>query len=174
SKRRGSKESSTTSLFALESLGAGVGDKHTPNRGQVRRERRRKTEISRSQKADTRRGRSRWCDRRSSRVGPGIDQECQMEVKKLSVSLIVFFSLILAIPFDSDASFFNWGSCLRWRITGICRIVCTGGSCHVWVTVRHWRPEEVSETVNIPGDSICGERFAGLMASLCDAVFGWN
>ncbi|MFB3121474.1 MAG: hypothetical protein ACE10H_04690, partial [Candidatus Binatia bacterium] len=46
-----------------------------------------------------------------------------------------------------EESFFNWGSCLRWRITGICRIVCHRGHCHVWVRVRHWRPDEVAETV---------------------------
>ena len=95
-----------------------------------------------------------------------------MEMRKLSVSLIILLSLVLAVPFDSHPAFFNWGSCLRWRITGICRIVCTGGSCHVWVTVNHWRPDEVSETVNIPGDSIWGESFPGIMASLFDAVGG--
>jgi TraU protein len=95
-----------------------------------------------------------------------------MEMSKLSVLLSILFSLILGVVFDSHAAFFNWSSCLRWRITGICRIVCTGGSCQVWVTVRHWRPDEVSETVNIPGDSIWGESFPGVMASLFDAVGG--
>ena len=95
-----------------------------------------------------------------------------MEVRKLSVSLILLLSLILAVPFESQASFFNWGSCLRWRITGICRIVCSPGGCQVWVRVRHWRPDEVSETVNIPGDSIWGESFPGIMASLFGAIGG--
>lgn len=95
-----------------------------------------------------------------------------MEIKKLFTSFSIFLSLFLGTVFDSQASFFNWGSCLRWRITGICRIVCIGGSCHVWVRVRHWRPDEVSETVNIPGDSIWGESFPGVMASLFDAIGG--
>jgi len=82
-----------------------------------------------------------------------------MELRKLSISLIFLSYLILGIDLRSEASFFNWGSCLRWRITGICRIVCHHGSCHVWVRVRHWRPDEVSEAVNIPGDSIWGESF---------------
>ena len=80
-------------------------------------------------------------DRRSSGDGLGIDQECQMEIRKVIRFLncrFVFGSGYCRI--DSHASFFNWGSCLRWRITGICRIVCVGNSCHVWVTVRHWRP----------------------------------
>ena len=66
--------------------------------------------------------------------GLGIDQECQMELRKVSCFLncrFVFVSGVFRI--DSHASFFNWGSCLRWRITGICRIVCVGNSCHVWV-----------------------------------------
>lgn len=89
-----------------------------------------------------------------------------MEMRRLSVSLVILLSLVLAVPFDSHPAFFNWGSCLRWRITGICRIVCTGGSCHVWVTVNHWRPDEVSETVNIPGDSIWGQSFPGILGSI--------
>jgi hypothetical protein len=89
-----------------------------------------------------------------------------MELRKLSSFLFLLFSLILASAIDSHASFFNWGSCLRWRITGICRIVCVGGSCHVWVRVRHWRPDEVSETVNIPGDSIWAESFPGIVGSI--------
>jgi hypothetical protein len=97
-----------------------------------------------------------------------------MEMRKLSVSLILLFCLILAAPFDSHASFFNWGSCLRWRITGICRIVCSPGGCQVWVRVRHWRPDEVSETVNIPGASRWGESFPGVMASLFGAIGGFG
>ncbi len=98
-----------------------------------------------------------------------------MELKKFLVSLSIVSSLCLAIPVDSHASFFNWGSCLRWRITGICRIVCIGNSCHVWVTVRHWRPDEVSETVNVPGDSIWGQSFPGILGSIfgaADSQFG--
>jgi hypothetical protein len=89
-----------------------------------------------------------------------------MELKKFLVSLSIVSSLFLGIPDYSHASFFNWGSCLRWRIAGICRIVCVGNSCHVWVTVRHWRPDEVSETVNIPGDSIWGQSFPGILGSI--------
>jgi len=89
-----------------------------------------------------------------------------MGIKKLCTFVFLFSCLNLAIAIDSHASFFNWGSCLRWRITGICRIVCTGGSCHVWVRVRHWRPDEVSETVNIPGDSIWAESFPGIVGSI--------
>ena len=89
-----------------------------------------------------------------------------MELKKFYVCLFILFSLILANAIDSYASFFNWGSCLRWRITGICRIVCTPGGCQVWVRVRHWRPDEVSETVNIPGDSIWAESFPGILGSI--------
>jgi hypothetical protein len=95
-----------------------------------------------------------------------------MELRRFLISLSIVSSLFLGIRGDSHASFFNWGSCLRWRITGICRIVCVGGSCHVWVRVRHWRPDEVSETVNIPGDSIWGESFPGVIASLFGAVGG--
>src|SRR5215467_10172051 len=90
-------------------------------------------------------------------------------VRKFFVSLLVFFSLILGSVFDSHASFFNWGSCLRWMITGICRIVCTGYTCHVWVRVSHWRPDEVSEAVNIPCDTIWGESFPGLIGSIFGA-----
>ncbi len=95
-----------------------------------------------------------------------------MEMRKLSASLLVFFSLILGTFVESHASFFNWGSCLRWRITGICRIVCHPGGCHVWVRVRHWRPDEVSETVNIPGDTIWGESFPGIIGSIFGAADG--
>jgi hypothetical protein len=98
-----------------------------------------------------------------------------MELKKFLVSLSIVSSLCLGIPDYSNASFFNWGSCLRWRITGICRIVCIGNNCHVWVTVRHWRPDEVSETVNIPGDSIWGQSFPGILGSIfgaADSQFG--
>jgi TraU protein len=95
-----------------------------------------------------------------------------MELKKFLIFLSIVSSLYLVIPGYSHASFFNWGFCLRWRITGICRIVCTGSSCHVWATVRHWRPDEVSETVNIPGDSIWGQSFPGIMASLFGAIGG--
>ena len=94
-----------------------------------------------------------------------------MEMRKLSVSLsILFVSVFWQCPLTLTPPSFNWGSCLRWRITGICRIVCVGNSCHVWVTVRHWRPDEVSETVNIPGDSIWGESFPGIIGSIFDAV----
>jgi hypothetical protein len=89
-----------------------------------------------------------------------------MELRKISSFLFLLFWLVLGSAIDSHASFFNWGSCLRWRITGICRIVCVGGSCHVWVRVRHWRPDEVSETVNIPGDSIWAESFPGIVGSI--------
>jgi hypothetical protein len=89
-----------------------------------------------------------------------------MELKKFLVSLSLVLSLFLGIPDYSHASFFNWDSCLRWRIAGICRIVCTGNSCHVWVIVRHWRPDEVSETVNIPGNSIWGQSFPGILGSI--------
>ena len=89
-----------------------------------------------------------------------------MELRKLSGFLFLLFSLLLASAVDSHASFFNWGSCLRWRITGICRIVCHNFGCNVWVRVRHWRPDEVSETVNIPGDSIWAESFPGILGSI--------
>jgi TraU protein len=95
-----------------------------------------------------------------------------MELRKKSAFLFLLFSLILASAIDSHASFFNWGSCLRWRITGICRIVCHNFGCHVWVRVNHWRPDQVSETVNIPGDSIWGESFPGIMAALFGAIGG--
>ena len=89
-----------------------------------------------------------------------------MELRKSCGILLLLFSLILASAFDSHASFFNWGSCLRWRITGICRIVCHNFGCNVWVRVRHWRPDEVSEAVNIPGDSIWAETFPGILGSI--------
>ncbi len=95
-----------------------------------------------------------------------------MEIRKFAVSLTILFCLVLGSVANSDASFFNWGSCLRWRITGICRIVCSPSGCHVWVRVRHWRPDEVSETVNIPGDSIWGKSFPGVIASLFGAIGG--
>ena len=66
-----------------------------------------------------------------------------MELRKISGSLLLLVLLILGGAIDSHASFFNWGSCLRWRITGICRIVCHNYGCNVWVRVRHWRPDEV-------------------------------
>ena len=91
-----------------------------------------------------------------------------MELKKFLafLSVVSSFCLGIASAIDSHASFFNWGSCLRWRITGICRIVCHNFGCHVWVRVRHWRPDEVSETVNIPGDSIWAESFPGILGSI--------
>ena len=89
-----------------------------------------------------------------------------MELRKIFGSLLLLVLLILGGAIDSHASFFNWGSCLRWRITGICRIVCHNYGCNVWVRVRHWRPDEVSETVNIPGDSIWAESFPGIVGSI--------
>ena len=95
-----------------------------------------------------------------------------MELRKLSGFLFLLFSLMFfASAIDSHASFFNWGSCLRWRITGICRIVCHNFGCNVWVRVRHWRPDEVSETVNIPGDSIWAESFPGIVGSIFGGPF---
>jgi hypothetical protein len=95
-----------------------------------------------------------------------------MELKKLSGFLFLLFSLMFfASAIDSHASFFNWGSCLRWRITGICRIVCHNFGCNVWVRVRHWRPDEVAETVNIPGDSIWAESFPGIVGSIFGGPF---
>src|SRR6266545_1254579 len=129
-------------------------------------------EVSRDQKAVAGGGKRRRREQQLNRASSEIDQECEMELRKLSGFLFLLFSLILASAIDSHASFFNWGSCLRWRITGICRIVCHNFGCHVWVRVRHWRPDEVSETVNIPGDSIWGESFPGVMASLFDALGG--
>src|SRR5439155_5588074 len=112
------------------------------------------------------------CGRRNFGDGLGVYQDCQMGIKKIFAFAILFSCLNLAMAIDSQASFFNWGSWLRWRITGICRIVCSPGGCQVWVRVRHWRPDEVSETVNIPGDSIWGESFPGIMASLFGAIGG--
>lgn len=77
------------------------------------------------------------------------------------------FSLSLAAA-GAEASFFNRGGCLRWRITGICRIT----RHHVYVWVRHWRPDEVVETVNVPGDTIWGKSFPGIMGSLAGATRG--
>ena len=95
-----------------------------------------------------------------------------MELKKLSGFLFLLFSLMFfASAIDSHASFFNWGSCLRWRISGICRIVCHNFGCNVWVRVRHWRPDEVSETINIPGDSIWAESFPGIVGSIFGGPF---
>jgi len=93
-------------------------------------------------------------------------------LRKAAVALVTFFSLSAGIGWDAQASFFNWGSCLRWRITGICKIVCVKKHCHVYVRIRHWRPDEVSETVNVPGDSIWGESFPGVMASIFGATGG--
>jgi len=92
-----------------------------------------------------------------------------MEVRKFVISFSIVSFLFFGIPVSSQASFFNWGSCLRWRITGICRIVCTGYTCHIWVRVQHWRPDEVSEAVNIPGDTIWGESFPGIVGSIFGA-----
>jgi TraU protein len=92
-----------------------------------------------------------------------------MELRKFLICIGIISSLFLGNPVLSHASFFNWGSCLHWMITGICRIVCTGYTCHVWVRVSHWRPDEVSETVNIPGDTIWGESFPGIIGSIFGA-----
>ena len=87
-----------------------------------------------------------------------------MALKVLTGTFLLFVSLGLSVT-QSAASFFNWGSCLRWRITGICRIDCGPNGCRVWVRVRHWRPDEISETVNIPGDSIWAESPQALFSS---------
>ena len=68
-----------------------------------------------------------------------------MALKRVVVVLALFLSLVVERVGIAEESFFNWGSCLRWRITGICRIVCHRGHCHVWVRVRHWRPDEVAD-----------------------------
>lgn len=93
-----------------------------------------------------------------------------MELRKYCLSVLLVLTLAIVAARESSASFFNWGSCLRWRITGICRIVCTSGGCQVWVRVRHWRPDEVSETVNIPGDSIWAESFPGIVGSIFGGI----
>ncbi len=85
-----------------------------------------------------------------------------MALRKSSIFYSVLLAVLVTATSEGRASFFNWGSCLRWRITGICRIVCHNYGCNVWVRVRHWRPDEVSETVNIPGDSIWAESFPGI------------
>ena len=56
-----------------------------------------------------------------------------MELRKRSGFLFLIFALMLTSAVDAHASFFNWGSCPRWRITGICRIVCHNFGCNVWV-----------------------------------------
>jgi len=40
-----------------------------------------------------------------------------MEVRKFVISFSIVSFLFFGIPVSSQASFFNWGSCLRWRIT---------------------------------------------------------
>ena len=95
-----------------------------------------------------------------------------MALKRVVVVLALFLSLVVETVGIAEESFFNWGSCLRWRITGICRIVCHRGHCHVWVRVRHWRPDEVAETVNVPGDTIWGQSFPGITASILGVPSG--
>lgn len=95
-----------------------------------------------------------------------------MALKRI-LFLLVFFSVLSGEWIGiAQASFFNWGSCLRWRITGICKIVCFKKFCIVYVWVHHWRPDEVSETVNVPGDSIWGKSFSGVVASIFGATSG--
>lgn len=96
--------------------------------------------------------------------------------KRIAGVFLLAALLPYGAPSSAYGSFFNWGSCFRWRIVGVCKIVCVPHhGCHVWVWIKHWRPDEVAETINSPGDTIWGKsdsQFADLLFGALSGTSG--